>query len=185
MKSITQIIIGLVGISAIGLVTYYLVVNQKNTGVHEKQNTNQTKDTVGMAKTIQDKKFDKIKEALNIDGEEFTPTDVEGVYTNSTNDKMLIIEENVWKKMIQKIQKQFPNIAKDCNDHYEMPELSEYKIVGLLTYYADRENIKTTSAYGAIEIRNGHAKSYSGGAICCECDAEPAVAQKVDAIIEK
>ena len=83
---------------------------------------------------------------------------------------MLVIKEDVWKKIIRKVQKKLPNIAEDCNQKYEMPNLSEYKFVGLLTYLADSKNTKTTSAYTAIEIRNGNAKSFSGGEICCDCD---------------
>ena len=185
MKSITKIIIGLVGIAAIGLLTYYVVTKENNIGVNKKPITNPDQDIVATAKVIQDTIFDRIKEALSIDGEEFTLTEVEGVYANSTKDKMLIIKEDVWKKIIGKIQKKFPNIAKDCNLKYEMPNLSEYKFVGLLTYLADSKNTKTTSAYTAIEIRNGNAKSFAGGEICCDCEGEPLVAQQVDAVIVK
>jgi hypothetical protein len=207
MKSITSIIIGLVGIAAIGLLTYYVVSNEKKIVVNEKPITNAVKDTIATAlqptisrpqvitnpdkdtiataQVIQDTKFDRIKNALNIDGEEFTLTEVDGVYTNSTNDKMLIIKKNVWKKIIRKIQKKFPNIAEDCNHKYELPNLSEYKFVGLLTYLADSKHTKTTSAYTAIEIRNGIAKSFSGGNLCCDCEGEILVAQQVDAVIVK
>ena len=185
MKSITKIIIGLVGITAIGLLTYYVVTKEKNISVNEKPITNPEKDDVATAKVIQDTIFDKIKKALSIDGEEFTVTDVEGVYTNSTKDKMLIIKEDVWKKIILKIQKKFPNIAEDCNQKDEMPNLSEYKFVGLLTYLADSENTQKTTAYSAIEIRSGNVKSFAGGEICCGCGGEPLVAQQVDAVILK
>jgi hypothetical protein len=43
--------------------------------------------------------------------------------------------------------------------------------------------MKKTTAYGAIEIKNGNAKSYAGGEICCTCEGEPLVAQKVDAVV--
>ena len=185
MKSITKIIIGLLGITAIGLLTYYVVTKEKNISVNEKPITNPEKDTVAKAKVIQDTLFDKIKKALSIDGEEFTLTDVEGVYTNSTKDKMLIIKEDVWKKIIRKIQKKLPNIAEDCNQKDEMPNLTEYKFVGLLTYLADSKNTQKTSAYSAIEIRNGNVKSFAGGEICCDCEGEPLVAQQVDAVILK
>ena len=185
MKSITKIIIGLVGILAIGLLTYYVVTKEKNLSVNEKPITNPDQDTVAKAKVIQDTLFDKIKKALSIDGEEFTLTDVEGVYTNSTKDKMLIIKEDVWKKIIRKIQKKFPDIAEDCNQKYEIPNLTEYKFVGLLTYLANSKNIAKTSAYSAIEIRNGNAKSFAAGQICCGCGGEPLVAQQVDAVIVK
>ena len=185
MKSITKIIIGLVGIAAIGLLTYYVVTKEKNIGLIEKPITNPEQDNVATAKVIQDTILGRIKEELSVDGEEFTLTEVEGVYTNSTNDKMLVITEDVWKKIIRKSQKKFPNIAEDCYQNYEMPNLSEYKFVGLLTYLADNKNTKTTTAYTAIEIRNGNAKSFAGGGICCDCEGEPLVAQQVDAVIVK
>lgn len=185
MKSITKIIIGLVGILAIGLLTYYVVTKEKNISVNEKPITNPDQDTVATAKLIRDTLFDKIKKELSIEGEEFTLTEVEGVYTNSTKDKMLIIKEDIWKKIIKKIQKKFPDIAEDCNQKYEIPNLTEYKFVGLLKYLADTKNTETTSAYRAIEIRKGNAKSSAGGQICCDCEGEPLVAQQVDAVIVK
>ena len=186
MKSITKIIIGLVGIAAIGLLTYYVVTKEKNIGVIEKPITNPDQDTVATAQVIQDTIPDRIKNALSIDGEEFTLTEDEGVYINSTKDKMLVIKEDIWKKIIRKIQKKFPNIATNCNLKYKMPDLSEYKFVGLLTYFADSKNPKTTSAYQAIEIRNWNAKLFAGGDICCNCEGgEPLVPQQVDAVIVK
>jgi len=185
MKSITRIIIGLVGIGLIGLITYYVVTKEKNPVVNEKPIINPEQDTVATAQVIQDTMFDQITNALNINGEEFTETDDEGVYTNSTNDKMLVIKEDVWKTIIRKARKKFPDIAEDCNQKYKMPDLSEYKFVGLLTYLAEGKNSKTTSAYTAIEIRNGNAKSFAGGSICCGCEGEPLVPQQVDAVIHK
>ena len=185
MKSITKIIIGLLGITAIGLVTFYVVTKERNVDVDKKGITNPSQETVATAKVIQDNKLEKIKKELNIDGEEFTLTSDEGVYTNSTNDKLLIIKEDIWKKILRKIQKKFPNIAEDCNDKYEMPNLSEYKFVGLLTYLANSKDIKTTIGYSAIEIRKGNAKYFVGGDICCDCDGEEAVSQQVDAVILK
>jgi hypothetical protein len=184
MKSITKIIIGLVGIAAIGLLTYYVVIKEKNIGVIEKPITNPDQDTVATAQVIQDTILNRIKNAMSI-GEEFTLTEDEGVYINSTKDKMLVIKEDMWGKIIHKIQKKFPNIATDCNQKYKMPDLSEYKFVGLLTYLADSKNPKTTSAYQAIEIRKGNAKSFAGGDICCNCEGEPLVPQQVDAVIVK
>jgi hypothetical protein len=122
---------------------------------------------------------------LSIDGEEFILTDVEGVYSNSTKDKMLVIKKDVWKKIIRKIQKKIPNIAKDCNYEYGIPDLSEYEFVGLLTYLADSKNAKITTAYSAIEIRNGNAKSFAAGNICCNCKGEPLIPQQLDAVIVK
>ena len=192
MNSITKIIIGLVGIAAIGLLTYYLVIKEeiieieKTLVINEKPNTIPSKDTITKEKASQDTIFDRIKKALSIDGEEFLLTEVEGVYTNSSKDKLLTINEDVWKMILRKATIKFPNTVEDCNQKYEMTNLSEYKFVGLLTYLADSKNIKTTSAYTAIEIKNGNAKSFAGGEICCTCEGgEPLVAQKVDAVIVK
>jgi 6-pyruvoyl-tetrahydropterin synthase len=183
MKSITKIIIGLVGIAAIGLLTYYVVTKEKNIAVIEKPVTNPDKDTVATAKVIQDTIIDRIKKEFSIDGEEFTLTDDEGVYINSTKDKMLVIKEDIWKEILRKIQKKLPNKAKDCYRKYEIPSLSEYTFVGLLTYYAESTNTNVTIAYTAVEIRNGKAKSFAGGNICCGCKGEPLVPQQVDAVI--
>jgi hypothetical protein len=192
MNSITKIIIGLVGFAAIGLLTYYVVIKKEEINeiekpivVNENPITIPLQDTIVKEKVIQDTIFDRIKKALSIDGEEFTPTEVEGVYTNSSKDKLLTINEDVWKKILRKAKIKFPNIAEDCNQKYEMTNLSEYKFVGLLTYLADSKNIKKTSAYTAIEIRNGNAKSFAAGDICCGCEGDPLVAQKVDAVIVK
>lgn len=185
MKPITKIIIGLLGVAVIGLLTYYIVIKEKNTNVIENSITNPDQDTVATAQMFQDTIPDRIIKALNIDGEEFTLTEDEGVYINSTKDKMLVIKEDIWKKIIRNIQKKFPSIAKDCNQKYKMPYLSEYKFVGLLTYFAESENTTTTSAYTAIEIRNGNAKAFGGGKICCNCEGEPLVPQQVDAVILK
>ena len=185
MNSITKIIIGIVGLALIGLITYYVVTNEKNTVTIEKPITNPSRDTITTANVIQDTIFNKIKSALNIDGEEFTEMDTSGVYVNTSKDKMLMINEDVWKKLIRKTQKKFPQMAEDCNMKYKMSSLKEYKFVGLLTYLVESKKSKTTVAYSAIEIRNGKAKSYSGGNICCTCDGDPLVSQKVDAVIVK
>ena len=80
MKSITKIIIGLVGIAAIGLLTYYVVTKENNIDVNERPITNPSQEIVATAQVIQDTIFDRIKKALSIDGEEFSLTEVEGVY---------------------------------------------------------------------------------------------------------
>jgi hypothetical protein len=185
MKSITKIIIGLVGVASIGLITYYVVTNDRNVGVNEKPITNPDQDTLATATVIPDTIFDRIKKELSIDGEEFALSEVEEVYINSTKDKILMVNEDVWKRIIGNIQSEFPNIVDNCNQKYEMPNLSDYKFVGLLTYLADSKNTKKTSAYQAIEIRNGNAKSFAGGGICCNCEGEPLVARQVDAVIDK
>jgi hypothetical protein len=66
-----------------------------------------------------------------------------------------------------------------------MPTLTEYDFVGLLTYFVENNNSNTTIAYSAIEIRKGKAKTFAGGNICCTCEGEPLVSQKVDAVIVK
>tara|TARA_B100000768_G_C11196224_1_gene339616 strand:- start:166 stop:723 length:558 start_codon:yes stop_codon:yes gene_type:complete len=183
MKSITKIIIGLLSITAIGLITYYVVTKEKNIDTIEKTITNPEQDTVATAKVSQDEIPDGIKKALSIDGEEFTLTENEGVYINVTKDKMLVIKEDIWKKFIQQIQNKFPNIATDCSRKDKYPDLSEYTFVGLLTYLADKRNSNTTSAYMATEIRNGYSKTFAGGKVSCSGVGEPLVTQQVDAVI--
>lgn len=186
MKSITKIINGLVGFIAVGLLTYYVVTKDKNMDQIEKPITSPDQDTVATALVIKDTIPDRIKNALSIDGDEFTLTEDEGVYINSTKDKMLVIQEDIWEKIIRKTQKKFPNIATSCDLKYKIPDLTEYKFVGLLTHFADSKSSKKTSAYQAIEIKKGNAKSFAGGNICCDCEGgEPLVPQQVDAVIIK
>lgn len=66
-----------------------------------------------------------------------------------------------------------------------MPNLKEYKFVGLLTYFTNTKDSKITTAYKAIEIRNGNAKTFAGGGICCDCEGEPLITQQTDAVIDK
>ena len=123
---------------------------------------------------------------MSIDGESFTPTVDEGVYTNTTKDKILVLKEDIWKTMIKNTQRKFPKTADDCSFQYTMPNLSNYKFIGLLTHFTDNKDSKLTTAYRATEIRNGKLKSYSGGSICCDCEnGEPLVPQKIDAVIVK
>jgi hypothetical protein len=185
MNSITKTIVGLVGLVALGLITYYFISNDKEPVVVKKTITTPSHDTIATVHAVKDTTFNKIKTALNIDGEEFNPTTDEGVYINKTKDKLLMINEDVWKKMIRKAKKKFPNISEDCNDKYPMPTLTEYDFVGLLTYFVENNNSNTTIAYSAIEIRKGKAKTFAGGNICCTCEGEPLVSQKVDAVIVK
>ena len=149
MNSITKIILGLSGLLIIGLITFYIVSDNKKPTVTEKPVTTPTLDTIATVKVVKDTILDKIKNELKIDGEEFKITDEPGVYTNSSKDKLLVIKEDVWKKILKKVQKKFPNIADDCNSKYKMRNLSDYKFVGFLTYLAESNNIKTTSAYTA------------------------------------
>lgn len=185
MKSITKIIIGLVGIMAIGLLTYYIVTETQNQVVNEKQITNPDQDTVAIAQLLQDTKINRIISSLGMEGEDFKETEDEGVYINSTNDKILIIKEDIWEKIISKARHKFPATAIDCNQKFEIPDLSEYQFVGLLTYLATSKNSKSTSAYSALEIRVGNAKYFAGGDICCSCEGVPLVPQQVDAVIHQ
>ncbi len=186
MYKLKNLIIGLCGVAAIGLITYYLVVNDTESIVVKMNIKNPEKETITKAEVIQDSIFFKITNAFSIQGESFTITVDDGVYTNSTNDKILVIKEDIWKKMIKKTQRKFPNDAEDCEFQYSISDLSNYNFIGLLTYYTDDKNPNLTSAYGATEIRNGKLKSYAGGSICCNCDdGEPLVPQKIEAIIVK
>ncbi len=185
MNTITKIILGLLGIAVIGLLSYYVVTKDKNSAIAETPITNPDQDTVATAKVLRDTQLAQIKKALNIEGEDFTPTETEGVFTNATNDKLIIIKEDIWKKILRNAQGKFPKIAADCNQEYKMPDLAGIKFVGLLTYLTQSKNTKTTSAYGAIEIRNGKAESFAGGNICCNCGGEPLVPQQVDAVVLK
>jgi hypothetical protein len=189
MKLNKRIIALLIGFAVIGSLTYYLLTNEKEKAAvtTETPITNPEQDTVATAQVIQEDtmSFEKIQKALNIDGEEFKLTKVKGVYTNTAKDKVLIIKEDVWKKMIQKIQEKLPTIAEDCYTKEKMPNLKEYKFVGLLTYFTDSKDSKITTAYKAIEIRNGKAKTFAGGGICCDCEGEPLITQQTDAVIDK
>lgn len=186
MKSITKIILGLVGLVAVGLITYLVVMPEKKDAGTTKPAT-MTKQEILLAKQHQqDSLFEVLKQTLNIGGEEFNKTAVEGVYTNAAKDKMLLLNEDIWKKLLKKTQKTFPKTVKSCNAKYTMPELESYRFVGLLTYLAESESSSTASAYTAIEIRNGRADSFAGGNLCCDCEeGEPLVAHKVDAVIVK
>lgn len=188
MEKITKLIIGLCGLTAIGLITYYVLYNEDENPktVIEKPIKNAEDKTVVNATVIKDSLITQITSALNISGESFTPSTEEGVYVNASNDKLIVIKEDIWKKLIRKTKKKFPNEAEDCSISYPEHDLDDFKFVGMLTYYADNIDVKTTSAYRAREIRYGKLKSYAGGNICCDCEGgEPLVTQKVDAIIDK
>lgn len=185
MNKIKNLIIGLFGAAAIGLVTYYLVENYTKSKTVKKTIINLEKDTIAEADVIQDSVLVKITNALSIEGESFTLTADKGVYTNETKDKILVIKEDIWKKLIQKTQKKFSDDAEDCANQYSMPDLSNYNFIGLLTYFSDNKNEKLSIAYRATEIRKGELISYAGGNICCNCDGEPLVPQKIDAVIVK
>lgn len=183
MKQVTKIIIGLVGFTSIGLLTYYVVTNNKNSITTEIKITNPEQDTVATALVVNGAISENVITAMGLAGETFAKTNVEGVFSNSTNDKMMVIKEDIWKKLIQKAQTKFPDIAKDCNQKYEISELSEYKFIGLLSYFADPNEIKVSTAYEAIEIQKGKATVLVGGNMCCDCEGEEAVTQQIDAVI--
>lgn len=185
MNQITKIIIGLIGISITGITTYYIVSdNNKSTG-REKVISNPDKDTVATSLVIEDSMLVNISNTLGVDGEEFKPTEVEGVFSNVTNDKLLVIKEDIWGKLIKKVQKKIPNTQDNCDRDYTIYDLSCYNFIGLLTYYAESKNNKKTTSYLATEIRSGKAISFAGGNICCNCDGEALVPQQVDAVVIK
>lgn len=186
MDKLTKLIIGFCGAAAIGLITYYVVVNDMKSRVVKKDLKNPEEETIANAKVIQDSILAKISNALSIDGESFTPTVDQGVYTNATKDKILVLKEDIWKTMIKNTQRKFPVEADDCVYEYPIPDLSNYRFIGLLTHFTDAEDSKLSIAYRGTEIRNGKLKSYAGGSICCNCDdGEPLVPQKIDAVIIK
>jgi len=186
MYKLKNLIIGLFGIASIGLITYYIVVNDTKSRVIKKDIKNPEKETIANAKVIQDSILAKITNALGIEGESFTPTVADDVYTNATTDKILVLKEDVWKTMIKKTQKKFPVDADDCVYEYPIPDLSNFNFIGLLTHFTDTKDSKLTTAYRASEIRNGKLKSYAGGNICCDCEeGESLVPQKIDVIIVK
>ncbi|WP_297516468.1 hypothetical protein [Flavobacterium sp.] len=186
MDKLKKLIIGLCGVAAIGLITYYVIVNDTKSGVVKKNIKNPEGETIANGEVIQDSILAKITSALSIEEESFTPTNEEGVYTNTTKDKILVLKEDVWKTMIRKTQRKFPVDADDCVYEYPIPDLKNYTFIGLLTHFTYNKDSKLTTAYRAIEIRNGKLKSYAGGNICCDCEeGEPLVAQKIEAVIVK
>lgn len=186
MDKLKNLIIGLCGVAAIGLITYYIVVNDSKSGVVKKNIKNPEEETIANAEVIQDSILAKIANALSIDGESFTPTVDQGVYTNATKDKILVLKEDIWKTMIKNSQRKFPVEADDCVYEYPIPDLSNFNFIGLLTHFTDTKDSKLTTAYRATEIRNGKLKSYAGGNICCDCEeGESLVPQKIDAVIIK
>jgi hypothetical protein len=186
MNKITKIILGLVGLSVIGIMTFYIVTKDKTSKSHKKAITNPTLDTVAIANVIEDSSLITISRALGVDGEQFTQTKEAGVYSTITNDKLLVIDKNIWKKLIKKIKKKIPQIAEDCKYEYSVYELSNYKFIGLLTYLSSSKNNNNTIAYRATEIKQGEAYSFAGGQICCGCEGgEALVPQQLDAVIDK
>lgn len=186
MNQVTKIILLLTGLSAIGIMTFYILTNDKTSKSHKKAITNPNKDTVTTAKVMEDSSLLIITKALGVDGEKFTLTNEAGIYKNSNNDKLLVINKNLWKKLIRKIKKKIPNVAKDCKYDYTVFELKDYKFIGLLKYFSDRKNNNNTSAYTATEIRKGEANSFAGGEVCCGCEGgEALIPQQLDAVIDK
>jgi len=185
MKQITKIIIALLGLTVISIVTYYIVSNNRKSNVIEKPITNPEQDTLVTVKVNEDSILVEISNSLGIEGEEFKPTEFKGVYSNLTNDKLLVIKEDIWKTLINKVQHKFPKIADDCSVEYPIPDLSNYKFIGLLTYFTDSKDNKKTTAYTATEVRSGNANSYAGGDICCDCEGEALIPQQMDAVIVK
>lgn len=185
MNPIVKLIIGLVGIGTIGLVTYYIVSKDNGSIVTEQPITNPEQDTVALAKVMQDSMLVRVNRALNMGGDVFTLTTEEGVLTNATKDKLLIVKEDVWNRIIHSAKIKFPRSADDCNQQFGTPELSSYKFIGVLTYLADSRDSQNTSAFSAIEIRNGNSYTFAGGNICCQCEGDPLFPQQTDAVIDK
>ena len=186
MNQVTKIILLLTGLSVIGIMTFYILTNDKTSNSHKKAITNPKLDTVAIANVIEDSSLITISRALGVNGEKFTQTKEVGIYSNATKDKLLVVNNNLWKKLIRKIKKKIPNIAKDCNYDYTVFELKDYKFIGLLTYFSDRKNNNNTTAYTATEIRKGEANSFAGGEVCCGCEGgEALIPQQLDAIIDK
>lgn len=183
MEKLTKLIITLCGGVGIGLITYYLVVQENKSKGIEISVKDIDNQNIAKAKVIQDSTLIKISKVLNVDGESFIPTSDKGVYTNNSKDKILVIKEDIWKTMIKNTQKKFPEYAEDCMYESTLTELSNYKFIGLLTNLSVGSDAKYISAYKAIEIRFGKMKSYAGGNVCCDCEGgEPLVAQKIDAV---
>ena len=192
MNKTAKVILGLSGSFIVGITTYYIVTNDRASATIEKPITNPEKDTLALvkvpvlsAKEAESKKIVEVSNALGIDGKDFKPTKDEGVYINSTNDKLLVIKEDVWKLLISKVQKKFPKLAEDCLFKRPVDGLSDYEFVGLLTHFSDSKKSAITVAYEATEIKRGNARTFAGGNICCDCEGESLVPQQMDAIIIK
>ena len=132
----------MLGLAVIGILTYYIVSNNRKSNVIEKPITNPEQDTLVTAKVNEDSILVEISNSLGIEGKEFKPTEFKGVYSNLTNDKLLVIKEDIWKILISKVQHNFPKITDDCSAEYTIPDLSNYKFIGLLTYFTDSKDNK-------------------------------------------
>jgi hypothetical protein len=187
MNPIKKLILATLGAAALGLITYYLVNEEaKPKAVVKKPVKNAEKKPVATAKAIQDSLIVQVTRSLQLEGESFTPTQEEGVFTNATKDKLLVLKEDIWKKIIRAAKRSFPEEAEDCAYSYPEPDLSDFEFVGLLTYYGSNDNTEETTAYSAQEVRKGNLVSFAGGGICCGCNSgEPLVPQKVDAVVIK
>jgi hypothetical protein len=185
MHPITKLIIGIVGIGTIGLVTYYIVTKDQDSIVTEQPITNPQQDTVALAKVMQDSMLVRVNRVLGMEGEEFILTEEDGILTNASKDKLLIVKEDVWNKIIQNAKNKLPRVAGDCFQQFNAPELSNYSFIGVLTYFTDSQDSQKSSGYSAVEIRNGVANIFAGGDICCQCEGDPLFPQQTDAVIEK
>lgn len=197
MKKSTKLLLGLLGLSTMGVMTYYIISSNENPTlkVKEKPIKNPNKEVVATANVIEDTALIKsvmsdavlvkISKTLGVEGEEFKATEQEGVYTNDAQDKLLVLQEDIWKKLIKKVQTDFPEKAASCKREDTLSTLSNYKFIGLLMYFTDSKKNKKTTAYAATEVRSGFANSFAGGAICCNCGGEPLIRQQVDAVIVK
>lgn len=197
MKKNSKLLLGLLGLSTMGVVTYYIITSNenqpskvieapiKNPNKEMVATANVVEDTEQVKKVLSDEVLVKIGRTLGVGGEEFKATEQEGVYTNEAKDKLLVLKENIWEKLIKKAQTDFPEKAASCKREDTLSTLSNYKFIGLLMYFTDSKKNKRTTAYAATEVRTGFAESFAGGAICCNCGGEPLIRQQVDAVIDK
>jgi hypothetical protein len=85
------------------------------------------------------------------------------VYTNSTNDKILIIREDVWNKIIRKAKKKFPNMANDCNRHYQLPIFAEYNLLDYLLIWGHQRTVKQPLRIAQLKLNTAKQNSLQEG----------------------
>jgi hypothetical protein len=73
-----------------------------------------------MAKVMQDSMLVRVNRALGMSGEEFMLTGEEGVLTNASKDKLLIVKEDVWNRIIQNAKSKFPRNRSGCKTCFSL-----------------------------------------------------------------